>query len=31
MKFAFTLPVLALALAGCITNTEFDRDRAYAK
>lgn len=31
MKIAFTLPVLALALAGCITNTEFDRDRAYAK
>lgn len=31
MKFALTLPVLALVLAGCITNTEFDRDRAYAK
>ena len=25
------IAVLALALAGCITNTEFDRDRAYAK
>ncbi len=31
MKFALTLPVLALALSGCVTNAEFDRDRAYAK
>ena len=31
MKTLLTLPVLVLALSACVTNTEFDRDRAYSK
>jgi len=31
MKFAFLLPGLLIATAACVTNTEFDRDRAYSK
>ena len=31
MKFVLIVPVAALALAACVTNTEFDRDRAYSK
>lgn len=31
MKYALTLSFAALALSGCVTSTEFDRDRAYSK
>lgn len=31
MKLSLTLPVLALTLSACVTNTEFDRDQAYSK
>ena len=31
MKFALILPVVLAATAACVTNTEFDRDRAYSK
>ena len=31
MKYALTISVAALLVSGCVTNTEFDRDRAYSK
>lgn len=31
MKFALILPVILATTAACVTNTEFDRDRAYSK
>lgn len=31
MKYALILPFIFATVSGCVTNTEFDRDRAYSK
>nr|WP_070960191.1 hypothetical protein [Hyphomonas sp. Mor2] len=31
MKLALILPFILMTTAACVTNTEFDRDRAYSK
>ncbi len=31
MKFALILPFIILSMAACVSNTEYDRDRAYSK